>query len=328
MKTGLVLGKFAPLHRGHQLLIERALSENDRTLVLVYDSPKVTSIRLEKRCNWIRSLYPSAHVIEAWNGPSEVGDSPEIMRRHEQYILQTLAGETVDRFYSSEFYGEHVSAALGAEDCRVDQDRVRYPVSGSAIRENPFEYREFISPIVYRDLIKKVVFLGAPSTGKTTLVEQLAKKLNTSWMPEYGREYWEKHQKNRRLTKHQLVEIAEEHRRREDRFILDANQIFFVDTEAVTTLAFSMYYHGEADNDLKVLANHSKERYDLFFLCDDDIPFDDTWDRSGVVSRKKMQQIIVRELSTRQITFDVLSGSIEKRIASVCAKLAVNPAPS
>ena len=31
MKTGLVLGKFAPLHKGHQLLIETALEGEELT---------------------------------------------------------------------------------------------------------------------------------------------------------------------------------------------------------------------------------------------------------------------------------------------------------
>ncbi len=44
----------------------------------------------------------------------------------------------------------------------------------------------------------------------------LAPSLNTTWMPEYGREYWEKNQKDRRLTSEQLVEIAEGHIQRED----------------------------------------------------------------------------------------------------------------
>jgi len=45
--------------------------------------------------------------------PLEVGDTPEIKRMHEEYILKTLAGRRITHFYSSEFYGEHVSQALG-----------------------------------------------------------------------------------------------------------------------------------------------------------------------------------------------------------------------
>jgi HTH-type transcriptional repressor of NAD biosynthesis genes len=36
-KRGLTLGKFAPLHKGHQLLIETALSEMDEVLAIIYD---------------------------------------------------------------------------------------------------------------------------------------------------------------------------------------------------------------------------------------------------------------------------------------------------
>lgn len=43
-------------------------------------------------------------------------------------------------------------------------------------------------------------------------------------MPEYGREYWERHNVDRRLTPEQLVEIAEEHVRREGALVLEANR--------------------------------------------------------------------------------------------------------
>ena len=39
---------------------------------------------------------------------------------------------------------------------------------------------------MYRDLVRNVVFLGAPSTGKTTLCQRLASRYRTQWMPEYG----------------------------------------------------------------------------------------------------------------------------------------------
>ena len=43
-------------------------------------------------------------------------------------------------------------------------------------------------------MIKKIVFLGGPSTGKTTLCEALAAQLDTITVPEYGRDYWLEHQ--------------------------------------------------------------------------------------------------------------------------------------
>ncbi len=321
MKVGLTLGKFAPLHKGHQLLIEKAFSENDHVIVMVYDSPDFTSVPLPTRSGWIKSLYPSVEVIEAWDGPMEVSDAPDIKQRHEQYILSKLKGRKITHFYSSEFYGDHVSKALGAVDRRIDPERGQIRISGTAIRKDPFAHRHHLSSVVYRDLITRVVFLGAPSTGKTTLVEQFAKAYSTVWMPEYGREYWEKHQNERRLSLEQLVEIAEGHREREERLMMDARNFLFIDTDATTTHMFSLYYHGKAHPRLAELARDTLKRYDLFFLCGDEIPYHDTWDRSGEVNRAVFQKQIRADLLERKIPFISLKGSLEERMEKVANTL-------
>ena len=38
MRKGLVFGKFMPLHRGHELLINTAMSQADKVTIAVYDS--------------------------------------------------------------------------------------------------------------------------------------------------------------------------------------------------------------------------------------------------------------------------------------------------
>ena len=238
-KRGLTLGKFAPLHYGHQLLLETALSEMDEVLVIIYDCSEITAVPLSVRASWIRRIYPQVQVIEAWDGPTEVGDTPEIKKQHEDYILQHLKLSGITHFYSSEFYGEHMSLALGAVNRIVDRERKLRPISGTEIRKHPDAFREYLPPLVYRDLITNVVFLGAPSTGKTTIAARLAQEYATVWMPEYGREYWEEHQVNRRLSPEQLGEIAERHLEREERLLHQANRYLFTDTNAITTYIFS-----------------------------------------------------------------------------------------
>ncbi len=95
---GLTLGKFAPLHNGHQLVIETALSEMDEVTVIIYDAPETTSIPLNIRSNWIRLLYPQVRIIEAWDGPTEVGESVEIKQKHEKFIIKEFKGEKYHSF--------------------------------------------------------------------------------------------------------------------------------------------------------------------------------------------------------------------------------------
>lgn len=322
-KHGLTLGKFAPLHKGHQFLIETALSEMDELTLIIYDAPETTSVPLDIRANWIRTLYPTIKVVEAWDGPTDVGDTPEIKKRHEDYILNQLKISGITHFYSSEFYGDHMSRALGAVNRLVDTSRTQFPVSGTLIRQNPFLHWDALHPLVYQDLITKVVFLGAPSTGKTTITEHLAADYQTAWMPEYGREYWEQHQIERRLTLEQLVEIAEGHLQREQALVNQANQYLFVDTNPLTTYMFSLYYHQRALPKLTELAQQATSAYDLVFLCDTDIPYDDTWDRSGDASRTVFQKQITSDLIQRKIPFFRLHGDLEtrkKRVKSILDK--------
>ncbi|WP_375338994.1 AAA family ATPase [Ancylothrix sp. D3o] len=311
------MGKFAPLHQGHQLLIETALAEMDEVIVVIYDCPETTNVTLNIRSNWIRRIYPKVQVIEAWDGPTEVGDTPEIKKKHENYIINNLKIKGISHFYSSEFYGEHMSLALGAVNRLIDEQRKIIPISGTKIRENPFALRHYLHPLVYRDLISNIVFLGAPSTGKSSITSRLAEEYHTVWMPEYGREYWEKHQIDRRLSLEQLVEIGEGHLQREEALLSQANKYLFTDTNAITTYMFSLYYHNKAAPKLVELADRASSRYDLVFVCDLDIPYENTWDRSGEANRKIFQKQIISDLIVRKIPFFLLQGDLETRVRYV-----------
>ena len=243
MKVGLTLGKFAPFHRGHQLVVETALRECDVLKLIIYDCPETTAVPLPVRARWIENLYPTVEIIQAWGGPSETGHTPEIEKAHEDYILHDLGVSGITHFYGSEEYGGHVSRALKAENRVVDRARRDVPISGSEIRRDPFGRRDWLHPIVLRDYVVNAVFLGAPSTGKTTICTRLAREYQTDWMPEYGREYWDLHNIHRRLTLPQLEEIAVGHLLREEEFLLRANRVLFTDTNALTTRLFSRYYN-------------------------------------------------------------------------------------
>ncbi|MEK5397750.1 AAA family ATPase [Paenibacillus nitricinens] len=315
-RLGLTLGKFAPLHKGHQFMIETALQEVEELIVVIYETT-VTPIPLHIRANWIRKLYPMVRVIEAWDGPDGYSNDRKHEIREEKYILGLLKGEQVTHFYSSEFYGEHMSVALGAVDRRVDEAREQVPISATMVRADPYKYRRFISDVVYRGLITKVVFVGAMSTGKSTITEALARRYRTTFASEYGRDYWTEHQEDRRISLEAFDEIALGHIEREEQALLEANRYLFVDTNAITTYMFALDYHGRAPECLSRIALENAQRYDLFFLCDDDIPYEDTWDRSGDQKRHIFHKQIIADLKERRIPYIVLRGNLEERMHKV-----------
>lgn len=315
-KIGLTLGKFAPFHKGHQFVIETALQEMDEVWVIIYDTT-VTPIPLPVRAGWIRKLYPQVKVIEAWDGPEGYANGRAYEEQEEQYVLELLGEAQITAFYSSEYYGGHMSRALRCIDRRVDEARQTVPVSGTVIREDPWKWRKYIDDAVYRDLVAKIVFVGAMSTGKSTITEALAERYQTTFASEYGRDYWETHQVDRRIGLTEFDTIADGHIQREEKAVLCANKYLFVDTCAITTYMFSLDYHGTATEKLKRLALENASRYDLFFLCEDDIPYDDTWDRSGDGKRQVFHKQIIADLKERRIPYIPLTGSLEDRIRKV-----------
>jgi cytidyltransferase-like protein len=109
---GLYLGKFAPLHLGHEFMIKEALRTVEKLTVLIYEAPGVTEIPLVQRANWIRALNPEIEVIECGDGPTDVTYESAGMREHELYVIEKLGGRKITHFFSSEQYGEHMSEAL------------------------------------------------------------------------------------------------------------------------------------------------------------------------------------------------------------------------
>jgi len=318
MKTvGLALGKFAPLHKGHELVLDTATRQTDEQIFVIYDSPSATDIPLRIRANWIRKLYPNAQVIEAWGGPEQVGLDPETMLKQEEFLVKLLGELQVTHFFSSEEYGEHVAARLGAINFSVDIPRSSFPISGTEIRRDLFTNRSYVSPIVYRDLVLNVVFLGAPGSGKSTIAEECSKVFQTVFMPEYGREYWENNNVGRRLTLEQLEEIAIGHIDREEIQIQLANRYLFVDTDASTTSIFAEYYHGDSSEFLIQKSKEASSRYDLVFLCMPDFAYVETEDRSGDVARQEFHDRIVDYLKYSKRPYVELYGSVDERIQKV-----------
>jgi nicotinamide riboside kinase len=86
------------------------------------------------------------------------------------------------------------------------------------------------------------------------------------------------------------------------------------DTNAFTTWHFALHYHQSALPKLTKLAEQSWQRYCLVVLCDNDIPYDDTWERSGDANRAEFQNFLINYLEQNKIKYILATGTVAERV--------------
>jgi NadR type nicotinamide-nucleotide adenylyltransferase len=180
MTLGFIVGKFYPPHRGHRHLIDSARQHVDCLIVMIAHHPS-QNIPGELRKAWLEEIHPDCEIHLV---PDELEDDS---RQWAEFTLRYL-GRPPDVVFSSEDYGREFARLMGASHVMVDRARTTVPVSGSLIRSAPLEHLQWLEPCVRAYFIRRVVVVGAESTGKTTLAQRLAERFNTTWVPEYGRE--------------------------------------------------------------------------------------------------------------------------------------------
>lgn len=153
-KVGFTIGKFAPLHKGHQFLVETALKEMDEVYVVIYDTD-IINISVKQRAQWIKKLYPKVKIIYAYNSPKKYGLDKESVKIQMDYLSNLIKGIPVTHFYSSELYGEKVANYLNIENRLVDLERKNIPISATLIRNDYIKERKYIENFIYSDIIKK-----------------------------------------------------------------------------------------------------------------------------------------------------------------------------
>ena len=166
--TGLVLGKFLPLHRGHMHLIDEARRQANHVTVLV-GTLAAEPIPGVLRYRWMQELYPDLNVQHLTD------ENPQYPHEHPDFwaiwtrSIRRFIPTGPDAVFSSEAYGDTLAACLGAEHVLVDLDRTTVPVSGTAIRADPYRYWDFLPACVRSYFVKKVALIGPEATKKKTL---------------------------------------------------------------------------------------------------------------------------------------------------------------
>ncbi len=161
--------------------------------------------------------------------------------------------------------------------------------------------------------IIKIAMYGPESTGKTTLASQLASEFNTTWIPEFARDYLQEkwNSKQESCSQDDLIPIAIGQTHLENSALNKANKIIFCDTNLLVTKVFSDLTYNHCDAILERAAK--KHKYDLIFLTDIDVPWEKDDLRDKPNHRENVLEVFEQALIDFEKPYIKLSGNKEER---------------
>ncbi|MBV4356653.1 AAA family ATPase [Pinibacter aurantiacus] len=169
--------------------------------------------------------------------------------------------------------------------------------------------------------IKKIVIIGPESTGKSTLCQLLAKHFNTIWVREYAREYLL--QNGKQYTYEDLLTIAKGQINLENKGLDELSEeqnepsrtpLLFIDTDMYVLKVWSEFVFGKCDQ--YILDEIVNREYDLYLLCDVDMPWvkDELREYPDLATREKLYHIYKDILINQNVPWVEVSGGYEERL--------------
>lgn len=322
-KVGMYGGSFDPLHIGHINCIIEAASVCDELYVVLSFSEKRDTIPMEMRYRWLVGSFrhmENVHVILLEDdAPSKKEyDRDEYWEVGRNIVLGKI-GKPVDIVFCGSDYA-NTNRYEQLYGCEVHYfDRSTIDISSSAIRSNPLQYWEYIPEICRPYFVKKVLFVGGESTGKTTITRSLAMVYGTNYLEEVGREVCWNAVREDTMVESDFHEILIRHKAKEYDCIKHSNRILFEDTDAMTTLWFSGFLLKDAAEISRtaVLADAIRaiNSFDLIFFMEPSVPFvqDGTRNEKIKKDREKYSLQIKAVLDEHNMKYISLSGDYRER---------------
>ena len=173
-----------------------------------------------------------------------------------------------------------------------------------------------------RPLIK-IAVIGPESTGKSTLCELLAQHYNTQWCPEFAREYLLTHGTD--YTYDDLLYIAKGQLAMEDEYVQStvhsqqstvnsASQLLFIDTEMYVMKVWCEFVFGKCHR--WVLDQIIERKYDLYLLCNTDLPWtkDELREYPDLKTRDQLYHIYKDIMINQSTPWVDINGDYDERL--------------
>ena len=157
--------------------------------------------------------------------------------------------------------------------------------------------------------IKKIVILGAESTGKSTLCKQLAIHYDTIFVPEFARTYFEEHDINNYNISD--LEIIAKNQLEKDS-INKANNYLFCDTSLITIKIWSTHKFNIVP---KYITKYIKPSdYDLYLISNNDVKWIADPQRRNEDLREHLFKWNKHELQKLNVDYKIIKDEGEVRL--------------
>ena len=159
--------------------------------------------------------------------------------------------------------------------------------------------------------LKKIVILGPESTGKSTLCKALANHYQTTWSPEYARQFLSDNGTN--YSYDDLLTIAKGQLALEDASVEKASDMLIIDTDMYVMKVWCEYVFNNCHP--FILEKINERKYDAYLLCDIDLPWtaDEMREYPNEEPRKELFTIYKELLINQKTPWGIVSGTGETR---------------
>ena len=256
---GIVFGTFAPAHLGHYQMVMRAKKENEGCLVIVSgregDRGDQIGLSVHKRFRYMRELFADdENVYVTYVDETDIPEYPDGWKPWLDLVLDEVKKATTDKLIRKRWYVGEEEYVAELEERAVGlvflEDRNTLPISATMIRENPFKHWNYITRPFRRHFSTNVLVMGTASTGKTTLVRDLARSFGAPFTDEYARRYEEESNvRDEELVANDFHYLASGQFDNNKQTIQSpSNQgLFIADTDVMVTKVYAKYYLTEEE---------------------------------------------------------------------------------
>lgn len=312
MTKAFVFGKFLPFHKGHEAMINFALTKCDFLTVLVCCSDK-ENISDTIRAGWIEETFMNYKNVEIrtfnyseneFTNTSET--SKEISAIWADIFKKQFPGYSL--VITSEPYGDLIAEFMNIQHFAFDTNRKKNPVSATSIRKDLFRNWKFLPESVKSDFAIKVVLLGTESTGKTTLTKKLSKHYNCSFVFEAAREIIAN---SNSFSFEDLHLVAKEHSKLIDQAVLGESPLVIIDTDIHITKSYSKFIFGK---DLKVGTDiYNSNKANLYLYLNNDVEYEQDGTRLSETERNLLDISHREVLTANKINLIEIHGNWQER---------------